>query len=69
MKVETLSNMVQRLGRMQTAEYFGRVVTNIDRWSAEGAIVVDGEIYTKVSRRPSRLTINEPGRGSKDDRR
>jgi len=59
MKVETLSNMVQRLGRMQTAEHFGRVVTNIDRWSAEGAIVVDGEIYTKVSRRPSRLTINE----------
>lgn len=58
MKVETLSNMVQRLGRMQTAEYFGRVVTSIDRWSAEGAIVVDGEIYTKVSRRPSRLTIN-----------
>lgn len=59
MKVEKLSDMVQRLGRAQTAEHLDRIVTNIDRWSAEGALVVDGEIYTKVSRRPSRLTIND----------
>lgn len=58
MKAEKLSDLIEQHGRLKVAEMFDRVVQNIDRWSAEGAIVVNGEIYTKLSRRPSKLIVN-----------
>lgn len=57
MQTETLTDLINRIGKKAAAEQFNRDPLVLERMASAGAVVIDGQIFTPAQTRQRKLVV------------